>query len=88
MHLFWKNNFGCLLVGVLMLLLAQPNLSTASLIAIVTLVMMMAGGMKPSTIAILLVIAGRDSMFWHAISSRIAGSASPRFLNPGGWGAR
>ena len=90
MHLFWKNNFGCLLVvGVLdVLLLAQPNLSTASLIAIVTLVMMMAGGMKPSTIVILLVIAvaGFYVLARYVIEDRWIRITS--FLNPWADGVR
>ena len=90
MYLFWKNNFGCLLVvGVLdVLLLAQPNLSTASLIAIVTLVMMMAGGMKPSTIAILLVIAvaGFYVLARYVIEDRWIRITS--FLNPWADGVR
>ncbi len=59
MHLFWRNNFGCLMVvGVMVLLLLwQPNLSTACLIAFVTLFMLVAGGMRLSTLSLLLVMA-------------------------------
>lgn len=59
MHLFWRNNFGCLcVVGVLVLeVLAQPNLSTSCLLAFVTLFMMVAGGMRMRTLTILMVLA-------------------------------
>ena len=59
MQYFWKNNLGCLMVvgALTALLLLQPNLSTACLIVFVTIFMLVAGGMRMSTLWILLLIA-------------------------------
>lgn len=59
MKYFWRNNFGCLfVVGVMVLLLLwQPNLSTACLIAFVTLFMLVAGGMRMRTLSVLMACA-------------------------------
>ena len=59
MRYFWRNNFAALFtVGLfVLLLLAQPNLSTSCLIVFVTLFLMMAGGMRKRTLFVLLAIA-------------------------------
>ncbi len=59
MKYFWRTNLGALMVvgALTVLLLFQPNLSTACLIVFVTIFMMVAGGMRMSTLCIGLVIA-------------------------------
>ena len=57
MHKFWKNNLRALIVvGILVgLIVLQPNLSTASLIVFVALIMLVVGGMRMSTLALLFI---------------------------------
>ena len=58
MKKFFANNLRALMVvGVLVgLIVLQPNLSTASLIVFVTLIMLVVGGMRMSTLVILLLL--------------------------------
>lgn len=58
MHKFFANNLRALIVvGVLVgLIVLQPNLSTASLIVFVTLIMLVVGGMRISTLILLFLM--------------------------------
>ena len=74
MHLFFRNNFRALaVVGILVgFIVIQPNLSTASLIVFVTIIMLMVGGMRWRT-------------FFMLVALGVAALIALAYITPGRW---